>query len=114
MYYSHTQARSKLPKKRRRVLPVETVRQQSRTHQMHSNNGDVKLSGSAGSNSGARNKLGVITSIVQTSNNHHEEHMMTKRNPTAKSIGVTGSNTKLVESTNSDNNNHNINKLGKY
>ena len=27
MYYSHTQARSKLPKKRRRVLPVETVRQ---------------------------------------------------------------------------------------
>ncbi len=26
MYYSHTQARSKLPKKRRRVLPVETVR----------------------------------------------------------------------------------------
>ncbi len=30
MYYSHTQARSKLPKKRRRVLPVETVRQQTR------------------------------------------------------------------------------------
>ncbi|CAF1022588.1 unnamed protein product [Didymodactylos carnosus] len=26
MYYSHTQARSKLPKKRRRVLPVEQVR----------------------------------------------------------------------------------------
>lgn len=26
MYYSHTQARSKLPKKRRRVVPVETVR----------------------------------------------------------------------------------------
>lgn len=33
MYYSHTQARSKLPKKRRRVLPVETVRQQSRANQ---------------------------------------------------------------------------------
>ena len=30
MFYSHAQARSKLPKKRRRVLPVETVRQQSR------------------------------------------------------------------------------------
>ena len=30
MFYSHTQARAKLPKKRRRVLPVETVRQQSR------------------------------------------------------------------------------------
>jgi potassium voltage-gated channel Shaw-related subfamily C protein 1 len=26
MFYSHTQARSKLPKKRRRVLPVETIR----------------------------------------------------------------------------------------
>ncbi|CAL4067472.1 unnamed protein product, partial [Meganyctiphanes norvegica] len=26
MYYSHTQARAKLPKKRRRVLPVEHVR----------------------------------------------------------------------------------------
>jgi potassium voltage-gated channel Shaw-related subfamily C member 1 len=34
MYYSHTQARSKLPKKRRRVLPVETVRntQRSKVH----------------------------------------------------------------------------------
>ncbi len=30
MFYSHSQARSKLPKKRRRVLPVETVRQQTR------------------------------------------------------------------------------------
>ena len=30
MYYSHSQARSKLPKKRRRVLPVEAVRQQTR------------------------------------------------------------------------------------
>ena len=27
MYYSHTQARAKLPKKRRRVLPVEQPRQ---------------------------------------------------------------------------------------
>lgn len=26
MYYSHTQARAKLPKKRRRVLPVEPAR----------------------------------------------------------------------------------------
>lgn len=26
MYYSHTQARAKLPKKRRRVLPVEQLR----------------------------------------------------------------------------------------
>lgn len=29
MFYSHTQARSKLPKKRRRVLPVEAVRPKS-------------------------------------------------------------------------------------
>lgn len=26
MYYSHTQARAKLPKKRRRVIPVEQLR----------------------------------------------------------------------------------------
>ena len=26
MFYSHTQARAKLPKKRRRVVPIETVR----------------------------------------------------------------------------------------
>lgn len=26
MFYSHTQARAKLPKKRRRVLPIEEVR----------------------------------------------------------------------------------------
>jgi len=26
LFYSHTQARAKLPKKRRRVLPVEAVR----------------------------------------------------------------------------------------
>ena len=30
MYYSHSQARAKLPKKRRRVIPVEAIRQQSR------------------------------------------------------------------------------------
>jgi len=29
MFYSHSQARTKLPKKRRRVLPVEQVRLQS-------------------------------------------------------------------------------------
>ncbi|PAA61971.1 hypothetical protein BOX15_Mlig004927g1 [Macrostomum lignano] len=31
MFYSHTQARSKLPKKRRRVLPVEAVRPKSQS-----------------------------------------------------------------------------------
>jgi len=29
LFYSHTQARAKLPKKRRRVLPVEAVRPKS-------------------------------------------------------------------------------------
>uniref|UniRef100_F1LE46 Potassium voltage-gated channel protein Shaw n=1 Tax=Ascaris suum TaxID=6253 RepID=F1LE46_ASCSU len=32
MFYSHTQAREKLPRKRRRVLPVEQVRMQVRRH----------------------------------------------------------------------------------
>ena len=32
MFYSHTQARSKLPKRRRRVLPVEAVRSKSFYH----------------------------------------------------------------------------------
>ncbi|VEL12850.1 unnamed protein product [Protopolystoma xenopodis] len=32
MFYSHTQARSKLPKKRRRVLPVEAVRPKLPAH----------------------------------------------------------------------------------
>ncbi|XP_018905029.1 potassium voltage-gated channel protein Shaw isoform X2 [Bemisia tabaci] len=32
MYYSHTQARAKLPKKRRRVLPVEQLRPPTRPH----------------------------------------------------------------------------------
>ncbi|VDN10277.1 unnamed protein product [Dibothriocephalus latus] len=31
MFYSHTQARSKLPKKRRRVLPVESIRPKTKT-----------------------------------------------------------------------------------
>jgi len=31
LFYSHTQARAKLPKKRRRVLPVEAVRPKART-----------------------------------------------------------------------------------
>lgn len=42
MFYSHTQARAKLPKKRRRVLPIETVRQQSR------NPGGTSTAGNSG------------------------------------------------------------------
>ena len=33
LFYSHTQARAKLPKKRRRVLPVEAVRPKSANRQ---------------------------------------------------------------------------------
>ncbi len=51
MYYSHTQARSKLPKKRRRVLPVETVRQQVRS-------GPGGGPGGGNSTSGLPTKLG--------------------------------------------------------
>lgn len=32
MFYSHNQARDKLPKRRRRVLPVEQIRLQARRH----------------------------------------------------------------------------------
>ncbi len=50
MYYSHTQARSKLPKKRRRVMAVEPVR-------------PVRGPGGGGPGGGALNKFG-IESIV--------------------------------------------------
>ena len=38
MFYSHTQARSKLPKRRRRVLPVEQPRRKQRVPERSSNN----------------------------------------------------------------------------
>ncbi len=49
MFYSHTQARAKLPKKRRRVLPVETVRQQSRATNASTAN-SVNPTGKPGNN----------------------------------------------------------------
>uniref|UniRef100_A0A915E8P7 Uncharacterized protein n=1 Tax=Ditylenchus dipsaci TaxID=166011 RepID=A0A915E8P7_9BILA len=44
MFYSHSQAREKLPRKRRRVLPVEQVRMQVRRHAqvVDSNNGSTR------------------------------------------------------------------------
>lgn len=45
MYYSHTQARSKLPKKRRRVLPVETIRSQSRNPASGTGGGSTSIGG---------------------------------------------------------------------
>lgn len=80
MYYSHTQARSKLPKKRRRVLPVETVRQQNRN--VNSSSAGQPSGGMAsklvmgtGSNGPAKFHTLLHTGI----GTHHapkEEHMM--------------------------------------
>lgn len=50
MYYSHTQARSKLPKKRRRVMAVEPVRPPR---------GAGPAGGPGGGGGGAMNKLGI-------------------------------------------------------
>ncbi|VDL97612.1 unnamed protein product [Schistocephalus solidus] len=43
MFYSHTQARSKLPKKRRRVLPVESIRPKAKTVSPLDRIGGVRL-----------------------------------------------------------------------
>ena len=48
MFYSHTQARAKLPKKRRRVLPVETVRPQSRATNAGSTANSINPNGKPG------------------------------------------------------------------
>ncbi|BHF83571.1 hypothetical protein SprV_0902671400 [Sparganum proliferum] len=42
MFYSHTQARSKLPKKRRRVLPVESIRLKAKTGSPLDRNGATR------------------------------------------------------------------------
>lgn len=39
MFYSHTQARAKLPKKRRRVLPIEEVRLRAKKPDGHHHTG---------------------------------------------------------------------------
>jgi potassium voltage-gated channel Shaw-related subfamily C protein len=61
MFYSHTQAREKLPRKRRRVLPLEQVRMQTRrTIQCYDGSG-------ASMTSSRRNALtaaAVVTTIV--------------------------------------------------
>lgn len=83
MYYSHTQARSKLPKKRRRVLPVETVRQQTRNpHSGHSSTAGLpsKMMLSAGIN--GPGKLSHTLLNASPGSNGKEELMMNlvKRN----------------------------------
>ncbi len=105
MYYSHTQARSKLPKKRRKVLPVEAVRQISkntasagaggigaRSSVTGPQAGISKLeSGSAKTklhlnetpfksptNLNGPSKMGLINTPFSTPN-HQEDYQMTKR-----------------------------------
>jgi hypothetical protein len=69
MYYSHTQARSKLPKKRRRVLPVETVRQQTKT-------GHSSVAAVSGAGSGMGHKFtGAGTSGVTSPPPHKNKHL---------------------------------------
>lgn len=77
MYYSHTQARSKLPKKRRRVLPVETVRPQTRNPlnssaglpskmMLSAGNGPTKLSYTmANTSHGSHEKEEVMMNLVK-------------------------------------------------
>lgn len=108
MFYSHTQARSKLPKKRRRVLPVETVRQQSRNQQAGGGgggggggsaakfggssmglNGPARIGGNVSGGGVVSMGSGIISSMGAGSNHlSHEEHPMVgvvvKRNTTAK------------------------------
>ena len=72
MYYSHTQARSKLPKQRRRVLPVESVRQnRNNKNFFDTGNGDIQTSEDL-----PRPKHAVINHLVGSSS--HEEHEMQK------------------------------------
>ena len=89
MYYSHTQARSKLPKKRRKVLPVETVRQ-------------TRAAGGAasGSNapSGMGGKLSCKNSGILNGNNEEHSHNNTK-NVVRRGKHQLGSNNILMDDT---------------
>lgn len=112
MYYSHTQARSKLPKKRRRVLPVETVRQQTRNVQAghHTPGGGMaaKLGAVAGLNGPVKMTHSIAGGGVGAVG--HEDHVMStnliKRN-TAKS-----SHHSVIQSSNSKLDDINSNKMG--
>lgn len=91
MYYSHSQARSKLPKKRRRVLPVETVRPQrgpgtsagGPTTGIHS-----KFSGGAGLKGGPKSHENsddhMIAGINATRGHAHHKHVLTGSNNNLK------------------------------
>lgn len=124
MYYSHTQARSKLPKKRRRVLPVETVRQQTRNVPGATGGGPPSASGGIAAKLGAgasmngppklSHALGGAGGGGHVGGGHgaaHEEHMMTtnliKRNP-VKNVHHSGLNSSSIKLDDV-----NSNKMGK-
>ena len=107
MYYSHSQARSKLPKKRRRVLPVETVRPQRLPGGTSAGNNASGLpSKFGGGNSGGPKNFGA-KSVAENS----EDHLITTNNNVtrghAHKLGLTGSSNNLKLSDN------NIHKMGK-
>ncbi|KAI6192374.1 BTB domain-containing protein [Aphelenchoides bicaudatus] len=88
MFYSHSQAREKLPKKRRRVLPVEQVRMQVRRHAQvfeaatsHRRNAISSVFTDAPNNilptfkqhlNGSSNHLQYRTQLLREENNHKE------------------------------------------
>ena len=121
MFYSHTQARSKLPKKRRRVLPVETVRQQSRNPASTGGSTAGRLSSIAGVMTPA--KHGIEHHAAAAATNPPVKFNATIRNSlsikmkTNASVSNTNSpqhfneeammTTSLVKRTSSKSNNHN-------
>ncbi len=64
MFYSHTQARAKLPKQRRRVLPVEAPRPKGSTPQKVRPGGQGGGPGGGPPGSGGGKKLGIEGGIV--------------------------------------------------
>uniref|UniRef100_A0A1I8G894 Ion_trans domain-containing protein n=1 Tax=Macrostomum lignano TaxID=282301 RepID=A0A1I8G894_9PLAT len=58
MFYSHTQARSKLPKKRRRVLPVEAVRPKAPTATLGPPGSGAKSAGGGSGGGGSSSHVG--------------------------------------------------------
>jgi len=79
LFYSHTKARAKLPKKRRRVLPVEAVRPKTGS----SKRGDMaaapdltrfKMGGSAGSGHVIVGRGATDTARGLATNHYHSSH----------------------------------------
>ncbi|KAI3388066.1 hypothetical protein SNEBB_002528 [Seison nebaliae] len=96
MYYSHTQARSKLPKKRRRVLPVEAVRPKTIPTTTISN----KMSKFGGNTNNSANNMGVAALPLKMSNAMHRTPMIMPSNTSGGAPPSIHTNSKK----------HNINK----